>query len=119
LAGLLAQHGDLEGLRARVDAGDRAAAWDLVVLLVQRGDLDEAVQILRGRADAGDRAAAGRLADLLAQRGDLDELRARTDAGDGAAAGRLADVLSQQGRGEEAERLRRFGLNPDGSIACG
>ena len=31
---------------------------------------------------------------------------------------RLADVLIKQGRGEEAERLRRFGLNPDGSIAC-
>jgi len=26
-------------------------------------------------------------------------------------------VLLKQGRREEAERLRRFGLNPDGSIA--
>jgi hypothetical protein len=30
----------------------------------------------------------------------------------------VAGVLAEQGRGEEAERLRRFGLNPDGSIAC-
>jgi hypothetical protein len=30
----------------------------------------------------------------------------------------LADLLIKQGRGEEAERLHRFGLNPDGSIAC-
>jgi len=44
-------------------------------------------------------------------------LRARADASDAAAAGPPADLLIQQGRGEEAERLRRFGLNPDGSIA--
>jgi hypothetical protein len=42
---------------------------------------------------------------------------ARADAGDGYAAGKLADLLEEQGRGEEAKRLRRFGLNPDGSIA--
>jgi hypothetical protein len=27
------------------------------------------------------------------------------------------ELLAMQGRGGEAERLRRFGLNPDGSIA--
>ena len=60
------------------------------------------------------------LAGLLAERGDLDGpqiLRARADAGDEQAAGQLPDLLIRQGRGEEAERLRRFGLNPDGSIA--
>jgi hypothetical protein len=30
----------------------------------------------------------------------------------------LADLLIKQRRTEEAEQLRRFGLNPDGSIAC-
>lgn len=30
---------------------------------------------------------------------------------------RLPDLLTEQGRDEEAERLRRFGLSPDGSIA--
>jgi hypothetical protein len=56
---------------------------------------------------------------LLAERGDLDGLRARADTGDGDTAGPLlAEVLARQGRDEEAERLRRFGLNPDGSIAC-
>ena len=29
----------------------------------------------------------------------------------------LAERLAKQGRGDEADRLRRFGLNPDGSIA--
>ena len=69
------------------------------------------------RADAGDRKADLRLADLLAERGDLDGLRAQVDAGGREAARRLVDLLIEQGRGEEAEQLRRFGLNPDGSIA--
>jgi hypothetical protein len=113
LASLLARLGDVDELRARADAGDGHAAELLASLLAERGDLDG----LRARADAGDRPAAERLVGLLAERGDLEELRARADAGDGDAA-RLAEVLTQQGRAEEAERLLRFGLNPDGSIAC-
>ena len=70
------------------------------------------------QADAGDEWAPIQLAGLLRERGDLDGLRARADAGDRAAARQLAGLLIEQGRGEEAERLRRFGLNPDGSIAC-
>jgi thioredoxin-like negative regulator of GroEL len=94
------------------------AALRLADLLIERGDLDGAEQVLRAGADAGDLVAAGQLADLLAERGDLDGLRARADAGDWSAAGPLAGLLMRQGRGEESERLRRFGLNPDGSIAC-
>ena len=114
LARLLAERGDLDGLRGRAEAGDEAAAWQLARLLTQRGDLDG----LRRGAEAGDEAAARALAELLAQRGDVDGLRALANAGDGNAASRLPELLIQQGRGEEAERLRRFGLNPDGSIAC-
>ena len=145
LAGLLAGRGDLDGLRARADTGDGYAALRLADLLAERGDLEESEQLVRARADAGDwlavdrladllvrrgdleelraRADAGdwlavdRLADLLVRRGDLEELRARADAGDEYAALRLPDLLIRQGRGEEAERVRRFGLNPDGSIA--
>lgn len=84
------------------------------MLLAQPRDLGE----LRARADAGDRLAALDLAGRLAQRGDLDELRARADAGDQDAARELPGVLIQQGRVEEAVLSRRFGLNPDGSIAC-
>ena len=113
LADLLKERGDLDGLRTRTDAGDGYAAERLAGLLEERGDLDE----LRTRADAGDPSAAIRLAGLLEERGDLDELRTRTDAGDEAAASRLADLLIKQDRGEEAERLRRFGFNQDGSIA--
>ena len=148
LAELLAQRGDLEELRARVDADDEDATWELARELAQRGDLDElrrradagdgnaawrlaellaergAMEELRARADAGEWAAARNLAEQLAARGDLDQAeqiwRTRADAGDGHAAGeRLGDVLIRQGKSAEAERLRRFGLNPDGSTANG
>ena len=55
---------------------------------------------------------------LLAERNDLDGLVALADAGLGSVASGLLDLLIKQGRGEEAQRLRRFGLNLDGSIGC-
>jgi hypothetical protein len=72
---------------------------------------------LRAWTDAGSDATARRLAGLLYGRGDLDGLRALAEAGDLRSGGLLPELLIKQGRGEEAERLRRFGLNPDGSIA--
>ena len=44
---------------------------------------------------------------------------ARVDTRDESAADWLAYLLTMQGRDEEAEHLRRFGLNLDGSICCG
>ena len=144
LAELLAERGDLEGARPG-QRRRRAAAWRLAELLAERGDLDGAAQYCApGRrrrrgcrrggwpvcwpgaaiwtsCAPGPTPATGRrrrLADLLAQRGDLDGLRARADAGDKAPPSGWPRLLMKQGRREEAERLRRFGLNPDGSIAC-
>ena len=113
LADLLARRGDLDELRARADAGDGDAARGLAGLLAERGGPDE----LRARADAGDEWAARGLARLLAECGDLDQLRALVDAGDEDAAERLIEALTKQGHSEETKQLRRFGLNPDGSIA--
>jgi hypothetical protein len=120
LAGLLVDRGDLgeQVLRARAAAGDIFAA---VELREQCGDLDE--QLLQVRAVLGDDYAAYQLADLLVDRGDADGaeqvLRAQVDAGDWKARKRLVDLLSYVGRIEEGDRLRRFGLDPDGSIASG
>ena len=83
-------------------------------MLAERDDLDG----LRARADAGDGPAGQQLVDLLARRGDLEGLRARIDVGAPYASSELTELLIKQDRNEEAERLRRFGLNPDGSIAC-
>ena len=46
-------------LRARADAGDGDAAAQLADLLAERGDLDEAVQMLRARADADEEPPRG------------------------------------------------------------
>jgi hypothetical protein len=135
----------VDRLRARSGVGDIHASWELAELLHERGDLDEAEKAmaavadagiadaagmlagwllqrgdlngLRARADGGDPYAVNGLARLLHERGDLDGLHARVDAGDRDAAGLLADLLGELGRDAEAERLRQFGLNPDGSIA--
>ena len=129
--------GDLDGLRARADAGDGHAAGRLAELLAERGDLDG----LRARADAGDGHAAGRLAgcwpsaatwtgprrscgptpatrdaarllaDLLAERGRPGRgrlLRARADAGDGHAAARAGRPAGRtRGPGRAARPGRR------------
>jgi hypothetical protein len=115
---LLARHGDLGELRARADADDEYAAWALAELLARHGDLGE----LRTRADAGDESAAFQLPWLLYERGDLDGLRAlAVTCGKNTDPEQLADLLAgvliKQDRREEAERLHRFGLNPDGSTA--
>lgn len=99
LADLLAEYGDLSGIRAQADAGDRTAAWRLAKLLAEDGNLVE----LRTRADANDRNAAWQLAKLLAEHGDLDELGARADVGDWHAAMQLADLLVRRG---DLETLR-------------
>ena len=141
---LVARGDEPDGPRALADAGDKeetSRALRQAWLVAQQGDLDGAAQILRPLADAGDGGAASQLADLLAKRGDLDELRARADLGDEEAASILARLLAARGdlaalcarvadghwtdaldllevvQGEEADRLRRFGLNPDGSLA--
>jgi hypothetical protein len=51
------------------------------------------------------------------ERGSLDELRARINTDDQEVARQLHGLLAKQGRAEGAEQLRKFGLNPDGSIS--
>jgi hypothetical protein len=77
---LLAEAGDVDGLRARADAGDEEAAWKMARLLAEAGDVDE----LNARADAGDGSTASRLAGLLAEargRGRAGRLRCRRSLG--------------------------------------
>ena len=113
LTDLLARRPDLDRLRAEADAGNKHAARQLTDLLARQGNLDE----LRALADAGNDGAAWNLANLLAEADDLDGLRALADAGIPTVGIKLAELLARRGRGEEAERLRMFGLNADGSIA--
>ena len=121
LARLLVRRGDLEGLRARAQARDKDAAWELVRqgdadgmralweagdedagaelagTLWERGDLDGARQVLQALAAAGGKDAGSRLTDVLAAQQDADGLRGRADAGDERAARRLAELLEERG----------------------
>jgi thioredoxin-like negative regulator of GroEL len=115
LAELLVQQNQLDELRARADNGDDNAAVDLANLLARHGRTDE----LQERADAGDFRAAQELTGLLRQEGRLEELRDEVDAGTDGADADLIYLLSVAGEGEQAERIRSFGLNPDRSIADG
>jgi hypothetical protein len=119
-ADLLSDRGALDQLRIEADGGSKFAAYRLAQGLAEGGDLDGAAWILQARADAGDRDAPQVLAPLLADAGNLQDLLNQANAGDGdpeQLVFLLVKLLNSQGRGEEAERLRRFGLNVDGSIA--
>jgi hypothetical protein len=109
----LAEQGRVEEavvlLRARADAGDWRAAILLIGLLAGRGRVEEAVALLRAWADAGDWRAANRLIGLLAGHGRIGELRTEVHAGRPGAAAHLVELVAARS-GEEAERLRRFGL---------
>jgi hypothetical protein len=109
---------DLEELRAGARASQnllasrQCAAW-LAETLAKRGDFDE----LRSRADAGDWPAAAQLAGLLAGRRDLEGLQHLANIGNAWAGHALTDLLAGLLAPVDANRLRRFGLKPDGSIA--
>ena len=99
-ADYLIQHATRERRNVRVPA----SAWDALL------------SHIRDPADAARLAASAR--NRLLYRYAIPLYHHAADVGDRDAAGPLADLLIQQGRSGEAERLRRFGLNPDGSIAC-
>jgi hypothetical protein len=84
-------------------------------VLAERGD----IPALKELADEGDDRAAARAAELLASVGDEAGLRDSVNRGYESAAERLADVLIASGRAVDGNRLRCFGLRPDGSIAEG
>ncbi|NEA35693.1 hypothetical protein [Streptomyces sp. SID13031] len=69
-ARLRAEHGRLDELRTRADAGDRASAKQLAAILAADGELDE----LRTRAAGGDWVYQNSLVQTLGSLGHLDEL---------------------------------------------
>jgi hypothetical protein len=103
----LAELGCLDDLREEARSGERLAAWRLVDLLVERGELSEAVEVLAARSRAGDWSAALRCADLLVEDGRTAAAAAvlaeRADAGDRCAAQKLARLLADRG---DVDRLR-------------
>lgn len=65
--------------------------------LAQRGQLDQAIDLLTSSADQGDHLAGEHLADLLIRHGYTDQLQKRADAGDRAAEASITDQAIRGG----------------------
>jgi hypothetical protein len=102
-----------EVLREWADRGDQPSAWQLATMLADRNAVDE----LTRRADEGDQSMSWHLAELLARRDQTRGLVGRINAGDQHAGDLLPVVLTKAGRYDEALRVRRLGLDADGSVA--
>ncbi|WP_147252464.1 hypothetical protein [Micromonospora endolithica] len=118
---LLARRGHLDELRVRVAAGE---AYEGIILtaLLDLGHVDDALAELQRHIEenydnGGDIDPAEQLAELLATHGLLDELKDELCAGNRCAGKWLANLLTDHGQVEQANQLRRFGLNPDRTIA--
>ncbi|MGW5557625.1 hypothetical protein ACWER9_10430 [Micromonospora sp. NPDC003944] len=119
---LLARQGRVDELRSRVAGGDEEAETLILTALLDVGRVDEAVAELRRQIEedfdnGGDIDPAEQLAELLASHNLIDELKAELRAGNPCAGRWLVNLLTDQGQVEQAHLLRRFGLNPDGTVA--
>ncbi|PPK70163.1 hypothetical protein V5P93_000959 [Actinokineospora auranticolor] len=88
-------------------AEDSASAAFAVAWL----DPERAVRVLTPHARRGDSEASRRLVQVLADRADIAALWAELHAGNTYALQHLVDLIP------EGDRLRKFGLNPDGTLA--
>ncbi len=108
-------------LRGPAEAGNDFARMSLVERLVKAGRSEEAENLLRPAAEAGDFAALMRLVVRLDEGGRGDEaeqwLRRALELGYAQAPHVLADRLDKTDPAQ-AERLRRFGIEPGGVTAA-
>jgi hypothetical protein len=84
-----------------VVAGMWSAVDELIELLLSRGRVDDAVEVLRRSGD-NDRGTDRRLLDLLVRYRRIDDLRTLADGGDWAAAHGLFELLVRRGEDERA-----------------
>ncbi|MEV0184542.1 tetratricopeptide repeat protein [Streptomyces sp. NPDC050625] len=100
--------------------GAKALRW-AAERLAEANRLDEALAWVERAADAGDAGALRWAAERLADAGQLDEaltwVERAADAGDAGALRWAAERLADAGQLDEAEQLRRYGWEPDRSIA--
>jgi hypothetical protein len=122
----LGEQGDaaaLAELWARADAGDYRAAERLTDLLAQNGRLEELWQeVDAGTPDAGKRLIT--LLDRLFEAKQADRITSSRRPDFGIPIRRpdkhlIENLRDRIGGTEQTDRMRSFGLNPDGSIADG
>ncbi|MBB6396201.1 tetratricopeptide (TPR) repeat protein [Actinomadura coerulea] len=99
----------------------RYAALRAAYLLRQIDRTQEAIGWLQNRAETGDDDAAQKAVWLLLERGEgehaIDWLTHAAAAGHRYALALTADVLAETGHITDADKLRQYGWEPDGSIA--
>ncbi|MEU4442751.1 hypothetical protein AB0K14_00320 [Actinosynnema sp. NPDC050801] len=111
------RQGDLDTATRYAEATDTTSD-KIAKALVEDGQVDRALEFLRSKVD-DDGGLSSLLNTLLRDHGRDRELRARISTGDKWAWLPLHELLVEQGRTVEAQRLREFGLTPDGEIATG
>lgn len=120
LTDLLGARRDLDGLYAEAAEGSPRAVDVLVEIYLKEGSRAKAVRQLRVLADNGHSYAQRRLIDLLAEQGYVDEavrLLTRQIVCGISDDRELIQLLTTHRRTRELDAFKRYGLNPDGSIA--
>jgi len=102
LADWLAQEDEIPELRRRAEAGDDSARRLLAGWLLERDRVDEAIEAIGPLADAGDDSARRLLAGWLLEAKRIVELEHRARTGDRAARSMMARWQHDQGRVDEA-----------------
>ena len=102
LADWLAQEDEIPELRRRAEAGDDSARRLLAGWLSERDRVDEAIEAIGPLADAGDDSARRLLAGWLLEAKRIVELEHRARTGDRAARSMMARWQHDQGRVDEA-----------------
>ncbi|MGV9976134.1 helix-turn-helix domain-containing protein [Micromonospora wenchangensis] len=118
LATLAAAHGDIDQLRELEAEGNWFATQQLVELIIEQGQLGEAIDHLKARAAAGDELAAGRLPDLLVEAGREDELRSLAQTDPWYASGCWARYLAATDRLDEAIQWLSDQRGPGADLAA-
>ncbi|WBQ04982.1 hypothetical protein [Kribbella sp. CA-293567] len=108
-ARLRAEHGYVDELRARAEAGERLSAEQLALWLAAQGELDE----LRVRAAAGDHTFEAQLIRALGKLGQLDELATLATTAYPARWMWWATLLAETDSSAVAATLDEYAVNAD------
>ena len=125
LAGVLERAGRIDDAVAvwhpAAQAGDIYAMRALAGMLERAGQTDEAAAVWEPAAQEGNTAAMRTVAELLDKAGQIGLaewwMREAAQHGDAESLADLAGLLQRVGRVDEADRVKKFGLEPDGRTA--
>ncbi|OEJ28975.1 hypothetical protein AS594_35715 [Streptomyces agglomeratus] len=109
-------------IRDRAESGDPAAAKILASRLWKAGSIAKALAWYQHAAETGDHSVVTYIADILGEMGRTEEAiawyrRTAERKYHLLATDKIASLLEKGGRLQDAGRFKRYGLEPDGSLA--